>query len=49
MPIGGEVALGTRDVAIITEEMNKKLSPYNKRLNAIADAIITVYNNQEPG
>ena len=49
MPIGGEVALGTRDVAIITEEMNKKLSPYNKRLNDIADAITTVYNNQEPG
>ncbi len=49
MPIGGEVALGSRDVAIITEEMNKKLSPYNKRLNDISDAITTVYNNQEPG
>ena len=49
MPIGGETQLTTNDVAVITKQMNSKLSPYNVKLNNIADAISTVANNQEPG
>ena len=39
MPIGGETRLTTNDVAIITKKMNSKLSPFNTRLNNIADEI----------
>jgi hypothetical protein len=39
MPIGGETRLTTNDVAIITKRMNSRLSPYNTRLNNIADEI----------
>jgi len=39
MPIGGEAQLTTNDVAVITKKMNSKLSPYNTKLNDIADAI----------
>ena len=39
MQIGGEVPLTTNDIAIISREMNAKLSPHNKNLNNIADAI----------
>ena len=49
MPIGGETQLTTNDVAVITKQMNSKLSPYNVKLNNIADAISTVANNQQPG
>jgi hypothetical protein len=49
MPIGGETLLTTNDVAVITKQMNSKLSPYNVKLNNIADAISTVANNQQPG
>ena len=37
--IGGEVPLTTDDIAIINKKMNSKIAPYNKPLNAIADAI----------
>ena len=37
--IGGEVPLTTDDIAVINKKMNSKLAPYNKPLNAIADAI----------
>ena len=33
MQIGGEVPLTTNDIAIISREMNAKLSPHNKNLN----------------
>lgn len=49
MPIGGEVQLTTNDIAIISKKMNSKLSPYNKNLNNIADAITTLYNEQPEG
>jgi hypothetical protein len=49
MPIGGETQLTTNDVAVITKQMNSRLSPYNVKLNNIADAISTVANNQQPG
>jgi hypothetical protein len=49
MNIGGEVDLTTKDVAFINKEMNSKLSPYNTKLNDIADAISNQLNNQEPG
>ena len=39
MPIGGEAQLTTNDVAVISKKMNSKLSPYNTKLNDIADAI----------
>ena len=39
MPIGGEAQLTTNDIAIISKQMNSKLSPYNTKLNDIADAI----------
>jgi hypothetical protein len=39
MPIGGETRLTTNDVAIITKQMNSRLSQYNTRLNNIADDI----------
>jgi len=37
--IGGEVPLTKNDVAFISKAMNSKLSPYNKKLNNIADEI----------
>ena len=37
--IGGEVPLTTDDIAVINKKMNSKIAPYNKPLNAIADAI----------
>jgi hypothetical protein len=39
MPIGGETRLTTNDVAIITKQMNSRLSQYNRKLNDIADDI----------
>ena len=39
MPIGGETRLTTNDVAVITKQMNSRLSPYNTKLNNIADEI----------
>jgi hypothetical protein len=30
VPIGGETRLTTNDVAIITKQMNSRLSPYNE-------------------
>ena len=49
MPIGGETQLTTNDVAVISKQMNSKLAPYNKKLNDIADAITTNFNNQPEG
>jgi hypothetical protein len=46
MPIGGEAQLTTNDVAVISKKMNSKLAPYNTKLNDIADAITTNFNNQ---
>ena len=37
--IGGEAPLTKNDVAFISKAMNSKLSPYNKKLNNIADEI----------
>ena len=37
--IGGEVPLKRSDLMVIDKVMNSKLSPYNKKLNDIADAI----------
>ena len=39
--IGGEVPLTESDLKVINKSMNSKLSPYNKKLNDIADAIST--------
>ena len=39
MPIGGETRLTTNDFAVITKQMNSRLSPYNTKLNNIADKI----------
>ena len=39
MPIGGETRLTTNDFAVITKQMNSRLSPYNTKLNNIADEI----------
>ena len=48
MPIGGEVALTTNDIAIINQRMNSVLGNYNKQLNSIADGITNAYNKQPP-
>ena len=39
MPIGGETRLTTNDFAVITKQMNSRLSPFNTKLNNIADKI----------
>ena len=49
MPIGGETPITTKDVTIISKQMNSKLAPYNKKLNDIADAISDHYTNRSPG
>ena len=49
MPIGGETALTTKDVAIISKQMNSKLAPYNTKLNDIADAVSNLYANRPEG
>ena len=49
MPIGGETAITTKDVAIISKQMNSKLAPYNKKLNDIADAVSDLYVNRPEG
>jgi hypothetical protein len=46
MNIGGEIPLNTNDIAVISKIMNAKLSPYNKNLNNISDAISTLINEQ---
>ena len=48
MPIGGEVALTTNDIAIINQRMNSALGNYNRQLNSIADGISNAYNKQPP-
>jgi hypothetical protein len=49
MNIGGEIPLDLNDVAIINERMNRTLSPYNTRLNNIADSITDLITNQPEG
>ena len=49
MPIGGETAITTRDVTIISKLMNSKLAPYNKKLNDIADAVSNLYTERPDG
>ena len=47
--IGGEIPLDTNDIAIINAKMNRTLSPYNTRLNNIADSISDLINTQPKG
>ena len=49
MNIGGEIPLDLNDVAIINAKMNRTLSPYNTRLNNIADSITNLINEQPKG
>ena len=49
MNIGGEIPLDLNDIAIIKGKMNRKLSPYNTRLNNIADSITDLINAQPKG
>ena len=49
MNIGGEIPLDLNDIAIIKGKMNRKLSPYNTRLNNIADSITDLINAQPEG
>jgi hypothetical protein len=49
MNIGGEIPLDLNDIAIIKGKMNRKLSPYNTRLNNIADSITDLINEQPKG
>ena len=42
MNIGGPIALDTSDVAIVSRAMNRKLAPYNKRLNNIGENIVNL-------
>ena len=46
MPIGGETPISTKDVAIISRQMNSVLSPYNTKLNDLADEIADLINDQ---
>jgi len=49
MNIGGEIPLDLNDIAIIKGKMNRTLSPYNTRLNNIADSISDLINTQPEG
>jgi DNA-binding MarR family transcriptional regulator len=49
MPIGGSTPLTVDDIAIISKEMNSKLSDVNKRLNNIADEIDELYKTKPKG
>jgi len=49
MPIGGETAITTKDVTILSKLMNSKLAPYNKKLNDIADAVSNLYTERSDG
>jgi len=42
MNIGGPIALDTSDVAIISKKMNRRLAPYNKKLNNIGENILNL-------
>ena len=49
MPIGGSTPLTIDDIAVISKEMNSKLSDVNKRLNNIADEIDELYKTKPKG
>jgi hypothetical protein len=40
MNIGGPIPLDTSDVAIVSRAMNRRLAPYNRRLNNIGENIV---------
>ena len=42
MNIGGPIALDTSDIAIVSKAMNRKLAPYNRRLNNIGEEIFNL-------
>ena len=42
MNIGGPIALDTSDIAIVSKSMNRKLGPYNRRLNNIGENILNL-------
>ena len=48
MPIGGETALTTKDVAFVTKKMNSAMQGYNNILNRIADGISDNLNKSVP-
>jgi len=49
MNIGGPIALDTNDIAVISKTMNRKLGPYNKRLNNIGEKIFTLIETKPEG
>jgi len=49
MNIGGPIALDTNDIAVISKTMNRKLGPYNKRLNNIGEKIFTLTETKPEG
>ena len=49
MNIGGPIGLDTNDVAIVSKTMNRKLAPYNKRLNNIGENILNLIETKPEG
>ena len=49
MNIGGPIALDTSDIAIVSKAMNRKLSPYNRRLNDIGEEIFNLIETKPEG
>ena len=49
MNIGGPIALDTSDVAIVDRAMNRRLAPYNRRLNKIGEEIFDLIETKPEG
>jgi len=49
MNIGGPIALDTSDIAIVSKAMNRKLAPYNRRLNNIGEEIFNLIETKPEG
>jgi len=49
MNIGGPIALDTSDVAIVSKAMNRRLAPYNRRLNNIGENIVDLIETKPEG
>jgi len=49
MNIGGPIALDTSDVAIVSRAMNRRLAPYNRRLNNIGEEILNLIETKPEG
>ena len=49
MNIGGPIPLDTNDIAVISKTMNRKLGPYNKRLNNIGEKIFELTETRPEG